>query len=84
MVDDETCTHEQRITLREESVPLVLAGDLEVVGGEWVCEGGGATGGRDAGILPAHVPVVALSKSPPSAGGRSIRKVRKWNNHVNS
>ena len=50
-----------------------FSGDLVVVvDGECVEVGpGGTDGGRDAGIFPAHVPVVALSKSPPSVGTRS-------------
>ena len=49
-----------------------FSGDLVVVvdGGE-CSEVGGTDGRRDAGIFPAHVPVVALSKSPPSTGTRS-------------
>ena len=49
-------------------VSLALAGDL-TVGGVW--EDGGRAGGRDAGIFPAHVPVVALSRSPPSMSTNS-------------
>ena len=37
-----------------------------------MCEGGGTDGRRDAGIFPAHVPVVALSKSPSFAGTKSM------------
>ena len=49
-----------------ELVSLDLSGDM--VGDGKV---GGATGMREAGILAAQVPVVALSKSPPSAGTKS-------------
>ena len=61
-------------------------GDLvAVVDGECV-EVGGTDGRRDAGIFPAHVPVVALSKSPLSAGTMStciiIGKNIKMQKHV--
>ena len=51
-----------------------FSGDLAVVVVDSGCaEAGGTDGRRDAGIFPAHVPVVALSRSPPpSAGTRSV------------
>ena len=47
---------------------LDFAGDVVGDGRE-----GGARGKRDAGILAAQVPVVALSKSPTSRGTKSAR-----------
>ena len=47
---------------------LDFPGDLV---GESVCENGGTEGVREPGILPAHVPVVALSRSPTSVGTKS-------------
>ena len=49
-------------------VGFEVSGDLVVIVD---AEAGGTDGRRDAGIFPAHVPVVALSKSPPSAGTSS-------------
>ena len=51
---------------------LDFSGDLAVVVDDGESTGAGGTDGRrDAGIFPAHVPVVALSKSPPSVGKTS-------------
>ena len=50
---------------------LDLAGDVAVFEGEVTPDDGCTVGARDAGIFPAHVPVVAVSRSPPSAGTKS-------------
>ena len=52
-------------------VDFDFSGDLVVVNGGECAEVGGTDGRTDARIFPAHVPVVALSKSPPSTGTRS-------------
>ena len=40
----------------------------------WTCVGDGTAGRREAGIFPAHVPVVSLSNPPASIGGKSKMK----------
>jgi hypothetical protein len=70
MVIDSTSTVLKQTSIAAPSlVGFDFSGDLVVILDGGSAEAGGTDGRRDAGIFPAHVPVVALSSSPPSATG---------------